>query len=267
MYEKAQHEEKHRFQVLLADLCSGEYLGMRKMNAPCVARRCIGVEDELRAGRKLRFLACESSDAQFGSLEIGEDTDWAPELRFDTADRCMQRLERSLRRMAHVDAEDISAGKKQALDLIRLVALHRGRSLRAATGVDSRQGERRRFSMGRLIRLDRSGHTTLAEWSSGESGEEAAVEMKPRLVMSDPEAMCRCALMGFGVALVGMPHALPHLESGRLVRVLPGWCTPVGRLSIYFASKTLLPAKTRAFVDFIAERFKRDKLAERFSAF
>jgi DNA-binding transcriptional LysR family regulator len=98
------------------------------------------------------------------------------------------------------------------------------------------------------------------------AGEEAAAEMKPRLVMSDPEAMCRCALMGFGVTLVGMPHALPHLESGRLVRVLPGWCALAGPLSIYFASKTLLPAKTRAFVDFIADRFRRDRLAERFSA-
>jgi hypothetical protein len=29
--------------------------------------------------------------------------------------------------------------------------------------------------MGRLIRLDRSGHTTLAEWTSAEGGEEAAV--------------------------------------------------------------------------------------------
>jgi hypothetical protein len=29
--------------------------------------------------------------------------------------------------------------------------------------------------MGRLIRLDRSGHTTLAEWIAGEGDEEAAV--------------------------------------------------------------------------------------------
>ena len=29
--------------------------------------------------------------------------------------------------------------------------------------------------MGRLIRLDRSGHTTLAQWTAGGGGEEAAV--------------------------------------------------------------------------------------------
>lgn len=29
--------------------------------------------------------------------------------------------------------------------------------------------------MGRLIRLDRNGHTTLAQWTAGEDGAEAAV--------------------------------------------------------------------------------------------
>jgi hypothetical protein len=30
--------------------------------------------------------------------------------------------------------------------------------------------------MGRLIRLDRSGHTTLAEWTAGDQAGEAAIE-------------------------------------------------------------------------------------------
>lgn len=30
--------------------------------------------------------------------------------------------------------------------------------------------------MSRLIRMDGSGHTTLAEWTAGEGGEEAAIE-------------------------------------------------------------------------------------------
>jgi DNA-binding transcriptional LysR family regulator len=99
------------------------------------------------------------------------------------------------------------------------------------------------------------------------AGEEATAEMKPTLAMSDPEAMCQCAVMGLGVTLVGMPHALPHLESGALVRVLPEWWTDAGAIAVYFSSKTLMPGKTRAFVDFIVERFRRDRLAERFSAF
>ena len=43
-----------------------------------------------------------------------------PCLRLDPPDRCVQRLERALRRMAHIDAEDIRARDEQPLDLLRL---------------------------------------------------------------------------------------------------------------------------------------------------
>jgi DNA-binding transcriptional LysR family regulator len=59
---------------------------------------------------------------------------------------------------------------------------------------------------------------------------------------------------------------LPHLESRALVRLLPGWYADAGPISLYFAGRKLLPAKTRAFVDFIVEQFQRQNLARRFSA-
>ncbi|WP_411969726.1 hypothetical protein [Rhizobium sp. 3T7] len=37
-----------------------------------------------------------------------------------------------------------------------------------------------------------------------------------------------------------------------------------GPISLYHANRTLLPAKTRAFIDFITDRFQKDRLAERF---
>jgi DNA-binding transcriptional LysR family regulator len=98
------------------------------------------------------------------------------------------------------------------------------------------------------------------------AGEEIAAELPPRLVLNDPEAMCRAALMGLGVSLVPLPHVLPHLESRALVRLLPGWYADAGPISLYFAGRKLLPAKTRAFVDFIVEQFQRQNLARRFSA-
>ena len=62
-----------------------------------------------------------------------------------------------------------------------------------------------------------------------------------------------------------MPHALPHLESGALVRLVPQWYADAGPISIYYASRTLMPAKTRVFVDFVVEVFRRERLAERFA--
>ena len=71
---------------------------------------------------------------------------------------------------------------------------------------------------------------------------------------------------GLGVTLVSMPHAVLYMDSGALVRVLPDWYVDGGMLSLYFTAARLLPAKTRVFVDFIVERFRAQRLAERFSA-
>ena len=97
------------------------------------------------------------------------------------------------------------------------------------------------------------------------TGTEIPVMLKERVVLDDPEATCRAALLGLGVTLNAVCHLLPHLESGALVRLLPDWYIDEGPISIYYASRTLLPSKTRVFVDFVADAFRRQRLAERFA--
>ena len=97
------------------------------------------------------------------------------------------------------------------------------------------------------------------------AGDEMAAPLKPTIVFDDPEAMCRAALLGLGATLIAVPHALPHLERGTLVRLVPQWYVDAGPISIYYASRTLIPAKTRVFVDFVVEAFRRQRLAERFA--
>ena len=97
-------------------------------------------------------------------------------------------------------------------------------------------------------------------------GEEMIAPFKPSIVLNDPEAICRTAVMGLGVALVAMHHALPHLENRRLVRLLPEWYVDLGAIFVYYASRRWVPAKTRAFIDFLVEAFRREHLAERFAA-
>lgn len=94
-------------------------------------------------------------------------------------------------------------------------------------------------------------------------GEEAAADMPPRVIFSDPEAMCQAALMGLGIALLPMPFALPWLQSGALVRVLPNWWGDVGPLSLYYPSKKNLPARTRVFVDYVVAQFREQDFARR----
>jgi len=98
------------------------------------------------------------------------------------------------------------------------------------------------------------------------NGAEMAAVQKPVMLFNDPDAVCHATLLGVGIGLVGVLHALPHLQSGALVRVLPDWHGDVGPLSLYFASQKLLPGKTRVFVDFVTEAFREQKLAHRLSA-
>ena len=71
--------------------------------------------------------------------------------------------------------------------------------------------------------------------------------------------------LGLGVALLAVPDVLQQLESGQLVRLVPRWYADAGSISLYYASRTLLPSKTRAFIDFIVEAFRREHLAESFA--
>ncbi len=105
----------------------------------------------------------------------------------------------------------------------------------------------------------------LTPWVLGNgAGEEVVAGVRPVAVFDDPEALARAAACGLGVAMLPMPHALPLLESGELVRLLPGWHAEARPLCIYHASRKLLPAKVRVFVDYIVAEFAARGYARRF---
>ena len=85
-------------------------------------------------------------------------------------------------------------------------------------------------------------------------------------LFDDMEAVIVGAKLGLGIGLAGLSLVLPTLESGELVRVLPKWHADAGAVSSYFASQKQLPAKTRAFVDYVVAYFRRERLASRFRA-
>lgn len=113
----------------------------------------------------------------------------------------------------------------------------------------------------RSLQSGRTRHWTMRD----AAGAESAVILREDIVVNDPAAMREAARLGLGVALLAMPDVLPELESGALVRLVPRWYADAGAISVYYGSRTLLPGKTRAFVDWVADAFKRDRLAERFA--
>ena len=87
-------------------------------------------------------------------------------------------------------------------------------------------------------------------------GVEQVVPCRPRVVFSDPEAIADAVRLGLGVALLPMPFAFAAIASGEFVRLLPGWYSDAGPLSLYYPSRKLVPEKTRVFSEFLVEKFR-----------
>lgn len=98
------------------------------------------------------------------------------------------------------------------------------------------------------------------------AGDTESCEQRAAITVNDPDAVVKSVLMHMGIGLMAMPHVMQYLESGELVRVLPDWHEDAGAISLYFGSQKLLPAKTRAFVDFVLDHFREQQLAQRFRA-
>jgi DNA-binding transcriptional LysR family regulator len=72
---------------------------------------------------------------------------------------------------------------------------------------------------------------------------------------NSPELLMRMALGGAGIAMIHDPFAVPYLERGELVQVLPDWSTPPVAASAVFPGRRLMPAHARAFVDALVAKF------------
>lgn len=88
------------------------------------------------------------------------------------------------------------------------------------------------------------------------AGNEALASLNENIVLNDPAAMREAAILGLGVTLLVLSDVLPNIQRGELVRLLPDWHGDAGAISLYYPSRTLMPAKTRVFIDFVVEAFQ-----------
>ena len=86
------------------------------------------------------------------------------------------------------------------------------------------------------------------------TGNQSTIDMSPRLMANDPHAIFRMVLNGAGIAAVGNYMALPDIERGRLIRVLPEWTVPAVDVSLVMPSGRERSPAARAFVGFVRER-------------
>jgi DNA-binding transcriptional LysR family regulator len=88
------------------------------------------------------------------------------------------------------------------------------------------------------------------------AGHEASASLSESIVLNDPAAMREAAVLGLGVTLLVLPDVAANIERGELVRLLPDWHADAGPISLYYPSRTLMPAKTRVFINFVVNAFQ-----------
>lgn len=92
-------------------------------------------------------------------------------------------------------------------------------------------------------------------WTLMKEQQSVQVSVAERIAVNNIALVRRFATLGVGIAPLDAPLAREDVEAGRLVRVLPQWHfhpVPVFALT----PTKLLPAKTRTFIEFLAERMK-----------
>jgi DNA-binding transcriptional LysR family regulator len=68
------------------------------------------------------------------------------------------------------------------------------------------------------------------------------------------EVLADMAANGFGVALLPGFNIAEHIQSGRLVRVFPGWSPPELWLTLYYPPYQALPPRIASFSKFFEQQ-------------
>lgn len=94
------------------------------------------------------------------------------------------------------------------------------------------------------------------DWPLRRGTERVSVRVDCRVVSDDSEALTVACVGGAGVMVASDWLVGRELADGRLVRVLPDWSLDEGdTLNAVLPPGRLVPAKTRAFVDWVAAAF------------
>jgi DNA-binding transcriptional LysR family regulator len=88
-------------------------------------------------------------------------------------------------------------------------------------------------------------------WEFEKRDEEIAIDVDGPLTLDNNVLRLGAALNGAGLVYMNEWSARPHIEGGRLIRVLQDWTPPHGQLALYYSGHRHLPAGLRALIDLI----------------
>ncbi|WP_233345190.1 LysR family transcriptional regulator [Burkholderia cepacia] len=90
-------------------------------------------------------------------------------------------------------------------------------------------------------------------WEFHRRRKRIVVDTRGRLTVNDPGALLGACLAGSGIAQMLLLGAEPLIADGRLINLFPEWADERYPLYAYYPSRHHVPAKTRAFLDFMVE--------------
>jgi LysR family transcriptional activator of dmlA len=104
--------------------------------------------------------------------------------------------------------------------------------------------------------LHRQNDDVYGTWRLEKGRKVALVKVRGAVSSNDGDVVMNWALEGHGIVQRSEWDAAKYLASGRLKVVMPAYSLPSADLYVYYLSRRNLPAKVRAFIDFLVEDFK-----------
>lgn len=104
--------------------------------------------------------------------------------------------------------------------------------------------------------LHRQNDDVYGTWRIQKGKTDELVKVRGAVSSNDGDVVMNWALEGHGIVQRSEWDAAKYLASGRLKEVMQGYCLPDADLYLYYLSRSNLPAKMRAFIDFIAQEFR-----------
>lgn len=106
----------------------------------------------------------------------------------------------------------------------------------------------------------RMSHGGVYHWELEYHQQKFTVNIPPRIIVSEMQAIHRAALAGLGLAFISEWFIQDELRSGKLISVLDEWCPTFGGLRLYYPGhRHELPA-LRAFIELAHELNARQTL-------
>jgi DNA-binding transcriptional LysR family regulator len=98
-------------------------------------------------------------------------------------------------------------------------------------------------------------HAQRGEWRLRDGEEFVTVRPRARFSADNAQALMAAALKGLGIFLAPDFLAVPYLQAGELVEVLPDYPAPEGGLYVVRPPGEHVPRKVRVLTDLLVERF------------